>query len=97
LDDDVPPHAFVQVRGQAEIGDDPEQLLRFATESGARCMGIDRADEFGARNPVPDELLIHITPKRCDCQRRRCRVMNDVALRPSADEKYAAAVRDTWS
>jgi PPOX class probable F420-dependent enzyme len=64
IDEEVPPYAFVHIRGHAEISEDPEQLRRFATEIGARYMGIDRAEEFGARNAVPGELLIRVTPER---------------------------------
>jgi PPOX class probable F420-dependent enzyme len=64
VDEEVAPYAFVHVRGRAEISEDPEQLLRFATEIGARYMGIDRAREFGARNAVPGELLIRVAPER---------------------------------
>jgi hypothetical protein len=27
-------------------------------------MGTDRADEFGARNGVPGELMVRVTPER---------------------------------
>ena len=64
VDEEVPPYAFVHVRGRAEISEDPEQLLRFATEMGARLMGVDRAKEFGARDAVPGELLIRVKAER---------------------------------
>ncbi len=64
IDEEVPPYAFVHVRGRAEISEDPEQLLRFATEIGARYMGAARAKEFGTRNAVPGELLVRVTPER---------------------------------
>ncbi len=64
IDEEVPPYAFVHVRGRAEISEDPEQLLRFATEIGTRYMGAARAKEFGTRNAVPGELLIRVTPER---------------------------------
>jgi hypothetical protein len=35
-----------------------------ATAVGGRYMGADRAEEFGARNAVPGELLVRITPTR---------------------------------
>lgn len=63
VDEEVPPYGFIHVRGRAEISEDPEQLLRFATEIGARYMGVDRAEEFGTRNAVPGELLIRVTPE----------------------------------
>jgi PPOX class probable F420-dependent enzyme len=64
VDEEVRPYAFVHVRGRAEISEDAEQLLRFATEIGARYMGVDRAEEFGARNAVPGELLIRVRAER---------------------------------
>jgi PPOX class probable F420-dependent enzyme len=64
VDEDVPPFAFVHVRGRVTIGEDLDDLLRFATEIGARYMGTDRAEEFGRRNAVPDELLVRVTPER---------------------------------
>lgn len=63
VDDEDPPFAFVHVRGTVTISDDLDELLHFATEIGARYMGADRADEFGARNAVPGELLIRVTPQ----------------------------------
>jgi hypothetical protein len=64
VDEEVPPYAFVHVRGRATISEDLEELRRFATEIGARYMGADRADEFGRRNAVPGELLVRIAPER---------------------------------
>lgn len=64
VDDEEPPYAFVHVRGRAAITEDPGELLRFATEIGARYMGADRAGEFGRRNAVPGELLVRVQPER---------------------------------
>lgn len=64
VDDEEPPYAYVHVRGRATISDDLDELRRFATEIGGRYMGADRAEEFGARNAVPSELLIRVTPHR---------------------------------
>lgn len=64
VDDEEPPYAFVHVRGVAAITEDPGELLRFATEIGARYMGADRAGEFGRRNAVPGELLVRVQPER---------------------------------
>jgi PPOX class probable F420-dependent enzyme len=64
VDDQSPPYAFVHVRGTASIGEDLEQLLRFATAIGERYMGVDRGEEFGRRNAVPGELLVRISPDR---------------------------------
>ena len=59
---EVPPFAFVQVQGDAELSEDPAELLRTATAIGARYMGTDRAEEFGKRNAVPGELVVRVRP-----------------------------------
>ncbi|MFE2011040.1 PPOX class F420-dependent oxidoreductase [Streptomyces sp. NPDC059491] len=60
VDDDTPPFAFVTLSGQAEITEEPAELLRWATRIAARYMGEDRADAFGRRNAVPGELLVRV-------------------------------------
>ncbi|MFD9217121.1 PPOX class F420-dependent oxidoreductase [Streptomyces sp. NPDC059544] len=60
VDDDRPPFSFVVAQGRAEISEDPEQLRHWATRIAARYMGEDRAEEFGARNGVPGELLVRV-------------------------------------
>ncbi len=62
VDDERPPFSFVTVEGRAEVSEDPDELLRWATVIGGRYMGADRADEYGRRNGVPGELLVRITP-----------------------------------
>jgi PPOX class probable F420-dependent enzyme len=64
VDDDVPPFAYVHIRGSAQISEDIDELLRFATEIGARYMGHERAEEFGRRNAVEGELLVHVKVDR---------------------------------
>ncbi|HMF83354.1 MAG TPA: PPOX class F420-dependent oxidoreductase [Acidimicrobiia bacterium] len=64
VDDQAPPYSYVMVEGAATLSDDLDELRRCATAVGARYMGADRADEFGARNAVPGELLVRITPTR---------------------------------
>ncbi len=64
VDDDEPPFAFVHIRGSVTISEDPDELLRTATEIGARYMGADRAEEFGRRNAVPGELVVRVKPER---------------------------------
>ncbi|GAA1886776.1 PPOX class F420-dependent oxidoreductase [Williamsia serinedens] len=59
-----PPYAFVQVQGIARIGEDMDEVRRIATETGGRYMGADRAEEFGARNGVPGELVVWIEPTK---------------------------------
>jgi PPOX class probable F420-dependent enzyme len=59
-----PPYAFVQVQGTARTSEDPEELVRTATVIGGRYMGEDRAEEFGRRNGVPGELVVHLRPTK---------------------------------
>ena len=64
VDDDRPPYAFVMLEGTATISEDVTELRTWATHIGGRYMGDERADEFGARNGVPGELLIRVTPTK---------------------------------
>jgi hypothetical protein len=52
---------------------DLAEVRKWATVLGGRYMGADRADEYGARNGVPGELLV------------RLRAGNVVAMRDIAD------------
>lgn len=62
VDREEPPYAFVQVQGEAELSEDPAELLRTATAIGAQYMGAGRAEEFGQRNAVPGELVVRLRP-----------------------------------
>ena len=62
VDLEEPPFAFVQVQGDAELSEDPAELLRTATAIAARYMGAERAEEFGRRNAVPGELVVRLRP-----------------------------------
>jgi PPOX class probable F420-dependent enzyme len=64
VDDDRPPYAFVLVEGKATISEEPAELPHWAARIGGRYMGEDRAEEFGARNGVPGELLVRLRPTR---------------------------------
>ncbi len=64
VDLEEPPYAFVQVQGEAELSEDPGELLRTATAIAARYMGQDRADKFGKRNGVPGELVVRLRPAK---------------------------------
>lgn len=55
-----PPYAHVTVEGRVSISDDPDELEEYATRIGARYMGEDRAEEFGARNAVPGEVVVRL-------------------------------------
>ncbi|MFJ1980926.1 PPOX class F420-dependent oxidoreductase [Streptomyces albogriseolus] len=60
VDDDRPPFAYVILEGRARLSEDPGELRHWAARIGARYMGEDRAEEFGARNGVPGELLVRV-------------------------------------
>jgi PPOX class probable F420-dependent enzyme len=64
VDLEEPPYAFVQVQGEAELSEEPAELLRTATAIAARYMGADHAEEFGKRNAVPGELVVRLRPAR---------------------------------
>lgn len=60
VDDDRPPFSFALVEGRARLIDDLDQVRHWATRIAARYMGEDRAEDFGARNGVPGELLVRV-------------------------------------
>jgi PPOX class probable F420-dependent enzyme len=64
FDDEAPPFSFVIVEGEARVSEDATELLAWSTILGGRYMGDDRAAEFGRRNAVPGELLVHVRPTR---------------------------------
>jgi len=64
VDDETPPFAYVLVEGTAELGDDLDETLAWATRIGARYMGEAAAAAFGRRNAVPGELLVRVTPTK---------------------------------
>jgi hypothetical protein len=68
FDDEQPPFHFVLIRGTASLSDDLDEVRYWATRIGARYMGDERAEEFGARNGVPGELLVRVTPSRVVAQ-----------------------------
>ena len=68
IDDDTPPFSYVIVEGTVAISEDPADLRLWATRIAARYMGDARADEYGARNGVPGELLVRVTPTRITAQ-----------------------------
>jgi PPOX class probable F420-dependent enzyme len=64
VQDDQPPYSYVMIDGDAAWTDDLDQVRPWAARIGGRYMGADRADEYGARNGVPGELLVRVTPTR---------------------------------
>ncbi|MFI8830003.1 PPOX class F420-dependent oxidoreductase [Streptomyces afghaniensis] len=69
VDDDRPPFSFVVVQGSARVSEDLDEIRHWATRIGARYMGEDRAEEFGARNGVPGELLVRVAIDRVLAER----------------------------
>jgi hypothetical protein len=62
-------HPFVIIEGAAQLSDRLVDVRPAATRIGGRYMGEVRAAELGARNGVPGELLIRLTPARIIAQR----------------------------
>jgi PPOX class probable F420-dependent enzyme len=60
VDEDTPPFSFVSLWGEASLSEDPAELRRWSAALGGRYMGADRAEEYGARNGVPGELLVRV-------------------------------------
>jgi PPOX class probable F420-dependent enzyme len=64
VDLEEPPYAFVQVQGEAELSEDPAELIRTATTIAARYVGPGLAGEFGKRIGVPGELVVRLRPTK---------------------------------
>src|SRR5215212_5799850 len=64
VDDERPPFAFVLVEGRAEVSEDLEEQLPWATVIAGRYMGEEQAQEYGVRNTVEGALLIRVRPER---------------------------------
>jgi PPOX class probable F420-dependent enzyme len=64
VQDDRPPFSYVSVEGPATWSDDLEQVRAWAARLGGRYMGAEQAERYGARNAVPGELLVRLTPER---------------------------------
>jgi PPOX class probable F420-dependent enzyme len=73
VDEDTPPYSFVSLWGEVTLSEDLGEVRRWATALGGRYMGADHAEEYGARNGVPGELLV------------RVRITKVVAVRDIAD------------
>jgi PPOX class probable F420-dependent enzyme len=59
-----PPYAYVMIEGSADLSEDLDEVRRVATAIGARYMGAERAEEFGARNGVQGELVVRVGIER---------------------------------
>jgi PPOX class probable F420-dependent enzyme len=60
VDEDAPPYSFVSLWGTASVSTDLDELRRWAAALGERYMGAERAEEYGARNGGPGELLVRV-------------------------------------
>lgn len=58
VDVERPPYSYVRLDAEAELSEDLDATLEWATRLGARYMGEDAAEAFGRRNAVPGELLV---------------------------------------
>jgi PPOX class probable F420-dependent enzyme len=68
VDDERPPFSFVIVEGKADISEDMDELLIWATRIGGRYMGAENAEAYGRRNAVPGELLVRLRPTHIAAQ-----------------------------
>lgn len=64
FDDERPPFAFATLSGTATTSTDPDELLTWGTRIGGRYMGAHRADDYGARNAVPPEMVVRVRVDR---------------------------------
>lgn len=68
-DDERPPFHFVTLAGTASTSTDPEELLYWGTRIGGRYMGSELAEAYGARNAVPPEMVVRVTPTKVIAKR----------------------------
>ena len=65
FDNESFPYDFVTVEGEAEILEPTaNQLLAISTSIASRYVPEDQAETYGARNAVPDERLVKVTPTK---------------------------------
>lgn len=60
LDDETPPYAYVEVRGDVTLSEDLDELSNIATRAGAGYLGAAGAEEFGERNSVPGMVVVRL-------------------------------------
>jgi PPOX class probable F420-dependent enzyme len=60
VDDDRPPFDFVILEGTAALSEDLSEVRHWATRIAARYMGEELAEQYGARNGVPGEMLVRV-------------------------------------
>jgi len=64
VDDEAPPYAYVEARGEVTLSEDLDELLDVATRAAARYTGPERAEEFGERNGMPGEVVVRLHPTK---------------------------------
>ncbi|MFE2102212.1 MULTISPECIES: PPOX class F420-dependent oxidoreductase [unclassified Streptomyces] len=64
VDDERPPFHFVVLHGRARLSEELDELRLWATRIAARYVGEEHAEEFGARNGVPGELLVRVAVEK---------------------------------
>lgn len=64
VDDERPPFRFVVLHGRARLSEELDELRLWATRIAARYVGEEHAEEFGARNGVPGELLVRVAVEK---------------------------------
>jgi hypothetical protein len=64
VQDERAPYSFVTIEGTVTLSTDLEAIRKWAAVIGGRYMGLDRAEELGARNGVEGELLVRLHPDR---------------------------------
>jgi PPOX class probable F420-dependent enzyme len=64
VDSEVPPFGFVQVQGVAETSEDPDELIRSATEIGGRYMGPTGPRSSGGATACPGSSSSGCAPRR---------------------------------
>jgi PPOX class probable F420-dependent enzyme len=69
VQDEDPPFSFAVIEGTVTISDDPAEVRYWAGRLGGRYMGAEQTEAYAARNGVPGELLVRITPRRVVAER----------------------------
>ncbi len=69
VDYEEPPYAFVLIEGVAEITEEADDLLDWTTRLAARYVGEEKAEEYGRRNALPEELLVRVIPAKVVAQK----------------------------
>ena len=69
VQDEDPPFSFVVIEGTVTISDAPAEVRYWAGRLGGRYMGADQTEAYAARNGIPGEVLVRVTPRRVVAER----------------------------